>query len=192
MEDFDELPKMAGWHETKFAVPEGQLQIAEFKPNYTITFHNNTDTNGLGQKVGSFDFNGPELVFEGDAEESAKVFIDWIATSFKGRLDEEREAGAAQEREYKDAAYKERNQLVALLSTCFPSGKASTAIEGWDKAWHGCVYIDFPWGQASWHYHDSDGWMFEHLDPYTKPWNGHTTEEKYAAIHQAVKSRKAT
>lgn len=91
-----------------------------------------------------------------------------------------------------DSVYKERNQLVALLSTLFPSGKAKTAIEGWHESWHGCVYIDFPWGQASWHYHDSDAWMFEHLESYTKPWDGHTTEEKYAAIHQAVKSRKNT
>jgi hypothetical protein len=90
MEDFDELPKMAGWHETKITVPEGQLQIANFKPNYNITFHNNHDTSGLGQKVGSFDFNGPELVFEGNAAESAKVFIDWASRAFDGRLREER------------------------------------------------------------------------------------------------------
>ena len=84
MEDFDDLPKMAGWHETKFAVPEGQLKIAEFKPNYNITFNN---PNG---EVARFDFNGPELKFTGKTDESAKIFIDWIATAFKGRLDEER------------------------------------------------------------------------------------------------------
>ena len=93
------------------------------------------------------------------------------------------------ERRVKDGAYKERNQLVALLSTCFPSGKAKTAIEGWDEAWHGCVYIDFPWGQASWHYHDSDAWMFEHLPPYQGRWDGHTTDEKYAAIAAAIRAR---
>jgi len=191
MEDFEELPKMAGWHEAKLTVPEGQLQIADLKPNYNITFHRNGQYTPESE-VGRLDFNGPELKFTGDAEESAKVFIDWIAHAFKGRLEEEREVGAAPEREAKNAAYKERNQLVALLSTCFPAGKAKTAIEGWDEAWHGCVYIDFPWGQASWHYHDDDAWMFEHLAPYTKPWNGHTTEEKYAAIHQAVKTRKTT
>lgn len=96
---------------------------------------------------------------------------------------------AAAERDAKDAAYKERNQLVALLSTCFPSGKAKTAIEGWDEAWHGCVYIDFPWGQASWHYHSDDEQMFAHLPPYTKTWDGHTTEEKYAAIAAAIRER---
>jgi hypothetical protein len=86
-----------------------------------------------------------------------------------------------------DNVYRERNQLVALLSTCFPSGKAKTAIEGWDEAWHGCVYIDFPWGQASWHYHVDDGWMFEHLPPYEGVWDGHSTEAKYAMIALAIK-----
>jgi hypothetical protein len=96
---------------------------------------------------------------------------------------------AAEEREATSSAYKERNQLVALLSTCFPSGKAKTAIEGWDEAWHGCVYIEFPWGQASWHYHNSDAWMFEHLPPYNKQWDGHTTEQKYAGIAAAIRAR---
>lgn len=96
---------------------------------------------------------------------------------------------ASAERENTNNAYKERNQLVALLSTLFPSGKAKTAIEGWDEAWHGCVYIDFPWGQASWHYHTDDEWMFEHLPPYTKQWDGHTTDAKYAAIATAIRAR---
>ncbi len=95
----------------------------------------------------------------------------------------------AREKQFTNNAYRERNQLVALLSTLFPSGKAKTAIEGWDEAWHGCVYIDFPWGQASWHYHTDDEWMFAHLPPYTKPWDGHTTEAKYAAIAAAIRSR---
>lgn len=91
MEDFEHLPKMAGWHDTKLTVPVGQLQIADLKPNYTITFHNNLEAGGSGKQVGRMDFNGPEMVFEGDAAESAKVFIDWIATAFKGRLQEERD-----------------------------------------------------------------------------------------------------
>lgn len=49
----------------------------------------------------------------------------------------------------KDAAYLERNQVVAALAKCFPSGIAKTAIEGWGEDWHGCVYIDLPTGQAS-------------------------------------------
>ena len=76
---------------TKFLVPTGQLQVANFKPNYNLTFHRVVD--GVnGQEVGKFDFNGPEMIFEGDAAESAKVFVDWVARSFHGRLEEERAA----------------------------------------------------------------------------------------------------
>lgn len=82
----------------------------------------------------------------------------------------------------KDAAYYERNQLVAALSKLFPAGVARTAIEGWEPAWHNCVYIDLPTGQASWHFHDSQAHLFAHLPPYEKPWDGHTTEEKYSRL----------
>lgn len=91
MEDFDDMPKMAGWHEAKLTVPaDKHLSIGNLKPNYNITFHRNSDGPSLGKPVGTLDFNGPELKFTGDAEESAKVFIDWIATAFKSRLEEER------------------------------------------------------------------------------------------------------
>lgn len=96
MEDFDELPKMAGWHETKFAVPEGQLQIANLKPNYNITFNNRDG------EVARFDFNGPELKFIGSADEGAKVFIDCVATAFKSRLDEEYKRGFDDAKEGKE------------------------------------------------------------------------------------------
>lgn len=82
----------------------------------------------------------------------------------------------------KDAAYLERNQVVAALAKCFPSGVARTAIEGWSEDWHGCVYIDLPTGQASWHFHDSHAYLFAGLPAYTKPWDGHSTEEKYARL----------
>lgn len=62
------------------------IVAGEIKPNYNISFHNN------GKEVGKLDFNGPKLVFTGDAEESAKVFIDWVAQSFAARLEDERNA----------------------------------------------------------------------------------------------------
>jgi hypothetical protein len=86
----------------------------------------------------------------------------------------------------KNQAYQERNRLVALLATIYPSGTKRTAIPGWDEEWHGCVYIDFPWGQASWHYHDSHAHLFAHLPRYAGEWDGHTTEQKYAAIANAA------
>ena len=104
MEDFDHLPKMAGWHETKLTVPaDKHLGIGNIKPNYNITFHRNSERNSLGDPVGTLDFNGPELKFTGDAEESAKVFIEWIARAFKGRLDEEYKRGYNDAKEGKEA-----------------------------------------------------------------------------------------
>lgn len=84
--------------------------------------------------------------------------------------------------EQRDGAYRERNQVVAALARLFPSGIAKTAIPGWDKAWHGCVYIDLPTGQVSWHFHDSDAALFDGLPPYAKPWDGHDTPEKYRRL----------
>ena len=114
---------------------------------------------------------------------------DGTTNAFDVRYEAFAKLVAEHERENTNNAYKERNQLVALLSTVFPSGKAKTAIEGWDEAWHGCVYIDFPWGQASWHYHTDDEWMFEHLPQYTMQWDGHTTDAKYRAIAKAIRAR---
>jgi hypothetical protein len=71
---------------TQATVPDKILSTGTLKPNYNIIFHNN------GKEIGKLDFNGPAMVFTGDAEESAKVFIDWLAQSFAGRLEEERKA----------------------------------------------------------------------------------------------------
>ena len=89
----------------------------------------------------------------------------------------------------KDAAYLERNQCVALIATMAHAlghwaGIARTAIEGWSEDWHGCVYIDLPAGQVSWHYHDSQAYLFAHLPPYCGEWDGHDTPEKYRRVLQ--------
>lgn len=94
----------------------------------------------------------------------------------------------------KDGAYEERNKVVAALAKLFPSGVARTAIEGWSEDWHGCVYIDLPTGQVSWHFHDSQAHLFAGLPPYTKPWDGHDTPEKYrrlAALSHGVTPSRA-
>jgi hypothetical protein len=60
------------------------------KPNHNITF-----TNADGHQVGVMDFNGPGLYFEGNAEEGAIVFMDWISKIFQQRLKDEYEKGFA-------------------------------------------------------------------------------------------------
>ena len=87
----------------------------------------------------------------------------------------------------KDAAYLERNQVVAALASLaldlgYRAGIARTAIEGWSDDWHGCVYIDLPTGQVSWHYHDSHAHLFDFLPHYDGEWDGHDTPEKYRRV----------
>ena len=92
----------------------------------------------------------------------------------------------------RDGAYTERNRLVAFLTNIYPSGVKKTAIPGWDEAWHNCVYIDLPVGQASWHYHNDEAHLFAHLPPYESEWDGHTTEEKYERLLLATNHAKQT
>lgn len=80
------------------------------------------------------------------------------------------------------AAFTERNRVVALLCSLYPSVRMRTAIKGWDPEWHGCVFVQLPTGQASWHYHDSDAELFAHVPEGAAQWDGHTTPEKYARV----------
>lgn len=69
------------WTEAKLPSP---VLTLDTKPNYNITYYRD------GIQVGVLDFNGPEMVFTGNADESAKLFFDFIAKSFKARLEQER------------------------------------------------------------------------------------------------------
>lgn len=95
----------------------------------------------------------------------------------------------------KDAAYRERNQLVALLA-----GLAKSELPGWhawlgkheedslwDPEWMNIVFIETPAGQLSWHIHDSEMQFFTGLHPTLyKKWDGHTLDVKYARIMYLV------
>ena len=87
----------------------------------------------------------------------------------------------------KDAAYFERNQVVAAFAKAaiglgLRAGRKRTFIEDWSPDWHNCVYIDLPSGQVSWHYHDSHAALFEALPTYVGEWDGHDTPEKYRRL----------
>jgi hypothetical protein len=84
-----------------------------------------------------------------------------------------------------DAVYLERNQVVAGLAALelgYTVGVTLTAIDGWDPEWHGCVYLDLPTGQCSWHYHSSHADLFAFLPPYTGTSDRHDTAEKYRRL----------
>jgi len=103
-------------------------------------------------------------------------------------------AAALQQMEaQKDGAYLERNRCAALiarmaLANGWRAGVARTAIEGWSADWHGCVYVDLPTGQTSWHFHDSQAHLFAGLPAYPDAWDGHDTPEKYRRVGEAFKA----
>lgn len=90
----------------------------------------------------------------------------------------------------KDAAYKERNALVCLLSKLYPSWleRHNEADLTWEDDWRWIVFMQLPTGQATWHIHDSEFALFDHLpvnkDKEGHGWDGHTTEEKYQRISE--------
>ena len=83
----------------------------------------------------------------------------------------------------KDGAYGERNALVAAFSKLFPSSLERHVGAEWEDDWRWVVFIDLPAGQASWHIHDSELPLFDHMTREVgRSWDGHTTAEKYMRL----------
>lgn len=85
----------------------------------------------------------------------------------------------------KNQAYAERNKLVAALSKLFPASLERHPDEDttWEDDWRWIVFIELPTGQATWHIHDSELSLFDHLARNCgQKWDGHTTEEKYQRL----------
>lgn len=91
---------------------------------------------------------------------------------------------SAKERESKDEAYRERNQLVRALTKLFPSylARHDESDTTWERDWMWIVYIELPTGQVSWHIHDSERLDFSHLEVKANNWDGHNNERKYQRL----------
>ena len=91
--------------------------------------------------------------------------------------------------EAKNNAYRERDMLVCALSKLFPSylARHDESDTSWEDEWRWIVFIDLPTWQVSWHIHDSERDMFNHLEVKENNWDGHSTDEKYRRL-QAIKS----
>ncbi len=63
------------------------VQIGSQKQNHNIVFHGPN-----GKEVGRFDFNGEQMKFDGQADVSAGVFIEWARKSFHARVLEDKRA----------------------------------------------------------------------------------------------------
>lgn len=108
----------------------------------------------------------------------------------------------AEEKEKRDQAYLERNELVCALSKIFPAWlERHPEHEEWEDDWRWIVFIDIPakffpdpnisavhdavWrGQLTWHIHDSELNKFNHLDRKLglNSWDGHDSVEKYRRL----------
>ncbi|MBP7823564.1 hypothetical protein KA050_04395, partial [Candidatus Gracilibacteria bacterium] len=83
----------------------------------------------------------------------------------------------------KNDAYHERDMLVCTLTKLFPAYLARhSEEEEWEYDWRWIVYIDIPTGQVSWHIHDSERAMFDHLEVKENNWDGHNTQRKYERL----------
>ena len=81
-----------GWSD-----PRMHMKMHSPKPDYNIIFHNTVgqpDGSAKQVQIGKIDFNGGVMKFEGNAEQSAMVFMDTLANTFQGRLKDEH-VGAA-------------------------------------------------------------------------------------------------
>lgn len=81
-----------------------------------------------------------------------------------------------------DEIYRERAQLVANLAARYPShiGYTDPAEMDWLV-----VVIESPEGQMSWHISADDEGLFNlvrRTEPMDRPWDGHTTPEKYERL----------
>ena len=85
-----------------------------------------------------------------------------------------------------DEVYNERDRLVALLTTFYPSYLAKHEGEDGNDNWRNVIYINTPEGQLSWHISDEEVPLFSHLPHGDNNWDGHTTEEKYKRIEKLV------
>ena len=89
----------------------------------------------------------------------------------------------------KDQAYWERNQLVLLLTKVFPAWRELHPKEdyNWEEDWRNIVFIQTPYGLASWHIHDKELAHFAHLEMrVTNSWDGHTIAEKYQRLYNCT------
>lgn len=105
------------------------------------------------------------------------VHVDgrWVhAAAERTRL----EARLAEVEAERDGAYRERAQMVVALAKVFPSWVNTDPAEpDWPV-----LYVQFPTGQASWHFSPADRALLDGITVGGPAWDGHTTEEKYERI----------
>jgi hypothetical protein len=70
------------------------MEVRQMRPDYSMKF-----TNPEGQIIGTLDFNGWVMTFDGAAEESAIIFFHHVSQMFSQRLDEEYQRGLTERKQ---------------------------------------------------------------------------------------------
>jgi hypothetical protein len=76
---------MSEYNPKVWTVTEEWSKPHSFTPDYTIKLSKHD------KEMGKLEFNGDKLKFEGDVEESAKIFFDFLLSSFNQRIEEIKE-----------------------------------------------------------------------------------------------------
>lgn len=87
-----------------------------------------------------------------------------------------------------DSVYRERNQIAAGLAhlVMVAGGNAWIGHDPSEPDWP-VLFIELPTGQVSWHFAPTDVDLLEGIPTSERPWDGHTTEEKYQRL-QALRA----
>lgn len=130
-----------------------------------------------------------EAITDGVVASVELAFVQGLISALRAKVLENwslrERAQLAELRAAKDMAYRERNKLVAALSKLFHASLERHPDEDtdWEDDWRWVVFIDLPTGQVSWHIHDSELDLFDHLPRLQgRKWDGHSTEEKYERL----------
>lgn len=98
--------------------------------------------------------------------------LDMLESFYEQEIKEAERRGEEKNEKSKNDAYHERDMLVCTLTKLFPAYLARhSEEEEWEYDWRWIVYIDLPTGQVSWHIHDSERAMFDHLEVKENNWD---------------------
>jgi hypothetical protein len=91
--------------------------------------------------------------------------------------------------------YRERAALTALVARLWIAEGGAAGVYRDDRpdmaGWQTVLAIGLPSGQVSWHFSDADAAEFlAGLPPFTEPYDGHTTPEKYARVEETARTFK--
>jgi hypothetical protein len=129
-----------------------------------VDLHSTTDARVWAQEF-------KRRLHPGPAWPSEDLMLGWFANAIEAG----RDAGARG----LDLAYRERNEVVAVLAALFPSW---VGVDPAEPDWP-VIYVELPTGQVSWHVSFTDlRDLFARIPSRDRPWDGHTREVRTSRL----------